>query len=798
MKKNILVSVMALVSVLPVSADTAVALTDSSRVYDLDEVVVISQAKEFYRLRQQPLSSTVLSGDNLLSLGVRDIREVSDFVPSFVMPNYGSRFTSSIYVRGIGSRVNSPSMGVYIDDMPMMNKTAFNSHLYQVDRVDVLRGPQGTLYGLNTEGGMVRMYSRNPFSYQGTDVNLGLGTGFYRNVEVAHYNKVSDRFAFSLAAFYDGQTGFFRNVLADESADDMDEAGARLRLMYRPTRRLSFDLIADYQFVRQKAYPYFTINTDGDLLSSPNQDAQSNYKRNMLNVGLGVKYQGEGFDIHSNTSWQFLRDNLLMDNDYSDIDFIVVDQFQLGNVLTQEFSVKSNNKSAWHWTTGVFGSYQWLKTVAPNTFGAAFSGMMSQQVGGMIYQQMLNSMAQRMGEAAAAMAIERAGGVNVGMTLFVPCNFHTPQANLGIFHESNLDITEHLTATLGLRYDLTHSKIHYITSGDSKLNFDIMGAAANATVLSLYDREEETTFSQLLPKVGLIYKFNHGSNIYATVTKGYRAGGFNVQMFGDIIQSDVQKNLQGVMMEAMQTHQDVNSVVEHTEEEYAALLEGVKFKPEESWNYEVGTHLNLFDHALQADLSAFYMQIRNQQLSVFTAEYGFGRRMVNAGKSFSCGVEATLRGSLLNDRLTWNASYGYTHAVFKEYETSAKAGSTDIISYKDNKVPFVPAHTYSAAVDYRIDSSLSDFKSLTFGVNMNGQGKLYWNEENSFCRKGYVLFGAHVLADFGLCKVNLWARNIGDVAYQTFAFSSKATGQEKFYAQLGNPFQMGVDINFHF
>lgn len=123
MKKRNLVSVLMMWSVLPMAAVTETTLADSSRVYDLDEVVVVSQAKEFYRLRQQPLSSTVFSGDNLFSLGTYDIREVSDFVPSFVMPNYGSRFTSSIYVRGIGSRVNSPSMGFYVDDMPLMNKT---------------------------------------------------------------------------------------------------------------------------------------------------------------------------------------------------------------------------------------------------------------------------------------------------------------------------------------------------------------------------------------------------------------------------------------------------------------------------------------------------------------------------------------------------------------------------------------------------------------------------------------------------------------------------------------------------
>lgn len=798
MKRKIYVSVLAVMSALPVLAATDTSLADSSRVYDLDEVVVVAQSKEYMRLRQQPLSSSVLTGQEIGSLGVRDLREISDFVPSFVMPNYGARFTSSIYVRGIGSRVNSPSLGIYVDDIPLMNKSAFNSHVWQLDRVDVLRGPQGTLYGINTEGGLVRQYTKNPMHYQGTDVNLGIGTRFYRNIEVAHYNKVNDQFAFSVAAFYDGTNGFWKNALTGERADDMNEAGGRLRLIYKPTQKLSFDWIADYQYVRQKAYPYGVLDPEaGDVLTDPDQDTQSKYKRNMFNTGLAIKYQGCGFDFHSNTSYQFLKDNLLMDNDYSDIDFIVVDQSQLSNALTQEFTFKSNKESRWHWTTGVFGSYTWLKTTAPNTFGSAFSTMMGQQIGGMIYQQMFNSMAQRMGEQAAAAAIERAGGVNVGMTLAVPCVFRTPQFNLGIFHESSFDITEHLTATLGLRYDYTHSKIDYDTRGISNMDFNIMGAAAKATVVSIFAHEEKANFNQLLPKFGLTYKFNDGSNIYATVTKGYRAGGFNVQMFGDIIQSDVQKSLQGVMQEAMQTHQDVNSTVEHSEEVYADLLEGIKFKPEESWNYELGTHLNLFNNLIHADLSVFYMQIRNQQLSVFTEDYGYGRKMVNAGKSYSCGLEMTLRGSALSNHLSWSLGYGYTHAAFKEYKNRASARAEEV-DYKDNKVPFVPAHTLSAMADYRWDFADSFMKSLTFGVNMNAQGKIWWDEANTYSQKFYAVLGAHLLADLGACKVNLWARNLTDTKYNTFAFSSKATGQEVFKAQRGNPFQMGVDVSFYF
>ena len=793
--KKIVLTVLTLTAMMPVMADQNVEMADSSRVYDLDEVVVVSQNKEFMKLRQQPMSSTVLTGVELGSLGSRDLRDVASFVPSFVMPDYGARFTSSIYVRGIGSRINSPSMGIYIDDIPLMNKSTFNSHIYELDRIDVLRGPQGTLYGINTEGGLIRQYTKNPMNYQGTNIHLGIGSHFYRKAEVAHYAKLSDKFAFSVAAFYDGTNGFWKNSLTGERADDMNEAGGRLRMVYHPTERLSFDWMTDYQFVRQKAYPYGILNPEsGDVLSDPNQDHQSKYKRNMLTSGLAIKYKGYGFDFSSNTSYQLLKDNLLMDNDYSSIDFVSVDQYQLSNALTQEFTFKSNNQSRWHWTSGLFGSYQWLRTEAPNKFGTFFPQMLEMQIQGAMLKSM---MGRGMTREQAMSAIAARGGINIDMAMDIPCLFHTPQFNLGIFHESNIDLTDHLTLTLGLRYDFTQAKIDFDSRGLS-MNpvFSIMGMTIAPTkIYTDYIGSDKANFNQLLPKFGLTYKFNDGSNVYATVSKGYRAGGFNVQMFGDIIQTDLQKAI-GML----QSGTPVTEVVmEHHGDDCAPILDGIKFKPEESWNYELGTHLNLFDNLIHLDLSGFYMQIRNQQLSVFTSDYGFGRRMVNAGKSYSCGVEMSLRGSALSNHLSWSMGYGYTHAAFKDYKTKASSAATAAeIDYSDNKVPYVPAHTLSALADYRFDFTDSFVKSFTIGANMSAQGKIWWDDANTYSQKFYAVLGAHACLDLDVCSVNLWARNLTDTKYNTFAFSSKATGQEVFMAQRGNPFQMGVDVNIHF
>jgi hypothetical protein len=129
-------------------------------------VLVISRPKEIFRLRQQTVSSSAFSFAEMQSLSVHDIRDISMFVPSFSMPNYGSRLTSSMYIRGIGSRLNNPAVAMYFDDMPILSKSAFNIHTYDISLFEVLCGPQGTLYGQNSEGGLVRLYSIDPFDYQ--------------------------------------------------------------------------------------------------------------------------------------------------------------------------------------------------------------------------------------------------------------------------------------------------------------------------------------------------------------------------------------------------------------------------------------------------------------------------------------------------------------------------------------------------------------------------------------------------------------------------------------------------------
>ena len=730
-------------------------VNDTSKVIDLDEVVVVSQPKDGRLLRHQPLSSTVLTQREMQMLGVSDLAQLSQYVPSFSMPQYGSRLTSSMYIRGIGSRINNPAVGIYYDNIPLMSKAAFNHHFYHIDRVDVLRGPQSTLYGMNTEGGLVHIYSKNPMVYQGTDIHMGIGIGLTSHAEIAHFHRPTEQFAFSAAAFWNGQRGFFKNQALDEWNDKLQEAGGKMRFVYQPTRRLTLDLTADYQWTRQNAFPYGVYDEEANSVQDPSTTLMNGYKRQMVNTGLTVSYKADSWLLSSTTSWQYLRDHMEMDQDYQPADFMHLTQIQKQQALTQELIMRSHGQRKWHWTFGVFGSYQWLRTDAPVTFGPGMNDMTAARILKMMPDYVV-----------AMFKVFEIPEFNVTET------FHTPSASVGVFHESTLSLTDRLDVTIGLRYEYSKVKIDYNTAGLVALHYSIPPIDQTNRLTAVIANGSDRSFHQLLPKVGATYRLDDsGSNIYATVSKGYRAGGYNIQMFSEIYQSE--------FMKKGKTLSTGDVTISYTDDDYRAVDETISYDPEESWNYEAGAHLNMLDGKLHADISLYYMQIKNQQLSMMSPDNNFGRIMVNAGKSHTMGFELSLRGRAFDDRLDWFCNVGAVKAQFDEYDT-----------YNDNTIPFVPSMTFSLGGNYRIDRFL-------VGADVKGQGYTEWNEANTFGQKAYVLLGAHVGYDFGSCQVKLWGRNLTDAKYNTFAVESKATGEALRFAQRGNPLQLGIDLNIH-
>ena len=142
-------------------AQKVILSRDSSYIPPVElESFEIKASKEKNVLQELPMAASVLKGRHVEQQEINSLTELSSRVPNLFMPDYGSKLTSPIYIRGIGSRINSPSVGLYVDNVPYFEKAAFNFEFFDIERIEILRGPQGTLYGRNTMGGII--YAQYP------------------------------------------------------------------------------------------------------------------------------------------------------------------------------------------------------------------------------------------------------------------------------------------------------------------------------------------------------------------------------------------------------------------------------------------------------------------------------------------------------------------------------------------------------------------------------------------------------------------------------------------------------------
>lgn len=219
-------------------SEKSVALLESDSVSatDLEDVIVVATPKEHVKLRQQPLASTLISPQQMEDQRILSIKDLTAIAPSLFIPDYGSRITSAIYIRGMGSRINTPSVGLYVDNVPMLDKSMYDLSYYDVDRIDVLRGPQATLYGRNAMGGLIKVYTKSPMNYQGTDLRLSTSMYGPHFASLTHYHRISDQFAFSAGGFYEYTDGYLKNTFLDKNSDrGTATGGACMPSTSRPT-----------------------------------------------------------------------------------------------------------------------------------------------------------------------------------------------------------------------------------------------------------------------------------------------------------------------------------------------------------------------------------------------------------------------------------------------------------------------------------------------------------------------------------------------------------------------------------
>ncbi len=791
---------------------------DTLQAISLQAVEVVSSPKESGQLNRQPMASTSIG--NLREHHISALKGASTIVPNLFIPDYGSRLTSAVYIRGVGSRTGTPAVAMYVDNVPYSDKSAFDFNFHDIERIDVLRGPQATLYGRNAMGGIIKVHTKNPFRYQGTDAHLSYNTGNdHRLASVTHYHLVNDKVAFSGGAYAEGATGFYRNATTATDVDHMRSAGGRMRGILLPNNQLRIDLSASYDYSREGGYPYFYLGAaDGhkeehpELIGLISNNRESSYRRSLLNVGGNLEYRGEGWTLNAITGYQHLRDRMFLDQDFLRPDIYTLTQRQRLHNASEEILFRSTHPGKWQWMFGASLMGQTLHTSGPVTFYADGLRWLERNINANMPSMERIPMMQMMGFTGM--------GVNFrGSNLVMDGTYSTPTLSAALFHQSTVKLAEDLTLTAGLRLDYENQRMRYNSPAHVDYGFTMPNRNNPKMAVDLQDLQLDVLYRgtlrrnylHLLPKLALQYDFSADNNIYASIAVGQRSGGYNLQMFSDLLQgamrsqmmSGVQNGVGNYLDYLVQSNPNIphyipvdgvptylpdfvrEMMAQNMPQTEVPTTEQVVYKPEHAWNYEVGTHLQPCKQ-LSLDAALFLSTIYDQQIARF-ADSGLGRMMVNAGKSLSWGGELSLR-YLPNRHLTFTANYGYTHNTFLRYDAG------EGVDYSDNYVPFVPRHTLYAEGMYTFYFPSSKVQSLGLGVNTNGYGCIYWTEDNALHQPFNAQLGGRMLLTMPWGSLSVWARNLTNNRYNTFCFVSA----NRKYAQYGAPRHVGVDIMMKF
>ncbi|MFI3287170.1 MAG: TonB-dependent receptor [Rikenellaceae bacterium] len=750
MKKFFVVLVLSVVSalVVPFGAFASGPVgAEADTLFTYLDPISVTAIKQGMSLKGEALSSTVLGANDIAGKQITAMKNVSQIAPNFYIPDYGSRITSSIYVRGLGARIDQPVVGLNIDNVPFINKNAFDLEVMDIERMEILRGPASVLYGRNTMGGLVNIYTLSPFNFQGVKVGADYSTGNTYNVRASVYHKFSEKFAASLGLYKSGSDGFYTNLYSGEKCEQENSAGGRLKLQFRPSEKLRIENTLSVSTLKQDGYAYMNLET-----SEINYNDPSNYYRTVINDGLTVSYSGEGWTLSSITAYQYLDDSMTLDQDFSTQSMFTLTQAIQDHAISQDLVFKSSkDEHGYNYLFGLFGFYDNKKMQAPVRFK-------EDGIEYLIYDNVNGS------NGYYSDWEDNSFDLNSDFTN------HTFGA--AIYHSSTYS-TERFEVNASLRLDFEKTILDYHSYMDSGCWGNITDSEGNITNSFYKDLDIDLTgtpsqhFFELLPKISALYRFGDGylSTLYGSISKGYKAGGYNSQMFSDILQQELMKKF-GVS--AAYSPEDI-----------------ISYLPEYSWNYEIGMHLQNSEGSLSADVSLFYIDCIDQQLTVFPDDMITGRLMTNAGHSRSFGAEVSGRAVLGNFFI--NVSYGYTNAKFITYDDNEE-------DYAGNYLPYAPQHTLYANIEYQIPINTKFLNTITVGVNTNGAGKIYWNESNTLSQPFYALLGAEVRFEAAKYSVALWGRNICDKEYYTFYFMSM--GNE--FVQQAKPQTFGISLNLQF
>lgn len=711
--------------------------------FGIEEVVVTAERREA-NLQDVPIAISSFSPDDLRANQVTSIGDLQALVPNLSI-HVGDANNAVVYIRGIG-QIDSiaffePGVGIYLDDVYLGRAQGAFLDVVDVERIEVLRGPQGSLYGRNTVGGAIKYVSLAPTDELSGKFSAVLGNYDRTDLQASLSGPIiGDTLTGRLTVATMKHEGYSENKFDGRRDGDRDVEFARLVLQYDPTDSISLQFAADYSKgepnrsrtpaketdIAVLVVDPYTFGTSVEVFPADKDPFKVNADFNRVEFTETTGYSlnatwdiNDEWQVKSITSYRDLDYGTELDLDATPISPFGIFYFNEQDQFSQEFQLAYQGDRL----SLISGLYYY------NEEGDTYDG----GVFG-------NFLIAASGEASFK---------TDSYAVFGQIDYDFNEKLTGIFGfrytEEEKDYQRlvedfDLTALAGIGFDPETGEVRYsnpelLSPGSADLHLG--GGIGVPRPLADPDTADFDNFS---PKVGLKYQWNDDTNVYATVSSGFKSGGFNGRL--------------------------ADGQLEPYDEETLT-------------SYEIGIKSQTFDDRLRTNVSLFYNEYDDLQVSSFeaTADGGsFVPVFSNAGEAVMQGVELELT-ALLTERLTINANVGYLDAQYKEFLAGADPISGAPVDVSgDREMVNAPRWDTLLGFNYQIPMGNSGTLSLLADMSYRSKTYLEVNSSENLAQDSYTLFNAAMIYESGdgHWQVILGGKNLSDEEYRSHAFDLSA------------------------
>ncbi len=738
-----------LVSCAAFALSAGAAVAQEGGEFAVEEVVVTAQ-KRSENLQDVPVSVTALSGDALVDRGVSNVTGLNNLAPGLRVSSGDAAANPKIFIRGVGLSDFNPNsssgVGIYVDGVYVSSPLAQMAGFFDIGQIEILRGPQGTLYGRNTNGGAVNVATKRPTRTFSAEASAEYATYDAVNLSGAVSGPViQDVLSVRAAGQVVKDDGYTYNRVTGNDLNDTDYWAVRLSALYTPREDVEA-LFQVNRFVNRgdatqpqhralfpltpaaagpdgfcapgfygsgqcgDAFGYADLDND-DRATAANQEGKD--KIDLFGASAQVTWDLGPISLVSVTAYSWAHRNAFENTDSSPNRMIEINYLARQRQFTQELRLQSNSgpDAPLNW---VLGGYYMDETVKDAS---------TQDVLGDLRPLFPDGFS--LADSVAAFSYP----------------YTQKTKSYAVFGQADYRLTERLVGTVGLRY-----------SADDK-SFDYRSQAEGGLIVLLTSNQDKT-FSAWSGRLGLRYEVSDDLNIYATYNRGFKSGGF----FGGLAT---------------------------TPEEL------IPYDNEQLDAYEVGLKSELFDRRLRLNLSAFYYDYKDQQVFAQALRNGLTVLVLdNAANSevYGAEIEATAR---LSQNLSVDAGLSLLDAKYGEYFSEGD-------DFTGNRLPQSPKLTFNAAANY--------VRPLAWGgdvvatVDAAYSSKIYFDNSNAerLSQDGVWVFGAQAgwRAPGGKLEAGVFARNLFDETYAVAISNIDSLGVD--LVTLNRPRSLGAYLRYRY